>query len=74
MNKATRLLPLLVVVTIVLASVAIGNMSGAIDLTAIRTFLSENTGLITAGACVVAAILYVASAFIAARLYQVREL
>ena len=74
MNKATRLLPLLVVVTVVLASVAIGNMSGAIDLTAIRTFLSENTGLIAAGACVVAAILYVASAFIAARLYQVREL
>ena len=74
MNKATRLLPLLVVVTVVLASVAIGNMSGAIDLTAIRTFLNENTGLIAAGACVVAAILYVASAFIAARLYQVREL
>lgn len=73
MNKATRLLPLLVVVTVVLASVAIGNMSGAIDLTAIRTFLNENTGLITAAACIVAAILYVASAFIAARLYRARE-
>ena len=49
-------------------------MSGAIDLTTIRAFLNENTGLIAAAACVVAAILYVASAFIAARLYQVREL
>lgn len=75
MNKATRLLPLLVVVTIVLASVAIGNMmSGAIDLTVIRTFLNENTGLIAAAACIVTAILYAASAFIAARLYQAREL
>lgn len=74
MNRATRLLPLLVVVAVVLASVAIGNMNGVIDLTAVRTFLNENTGLIAAAACGIAAVMYVASAFIAARLYQAREL
>lgn len=71
MNKATRLLPLLVVV---LASVAIGNVSDGIDMMAVRTFLNDHTVAIAIGGCVVSVVLYVVSAFIAARLYQAREL
>lgn len=74
MNKATRLLPLLVVVVVVLGSVAIGNISGGLDLTAMRTFLDTHMVALAIGACVLAVVLYLASAFIAARLYQAREL
>ena len=74
MNKATRLLPLLVVVVVVLASVAIGNVSDGIDMVAVRTFLNDHTVAIAIGGCVVSVVLYVVSAFIAARLYQAREL
>lgn len=74
MNKATRLLPLLVVVVVVLASVAIGNVSDGIDMVAVRTFLNDHTVAIAIGSCVVSVVLYVVSAFIAARLYQAREL
>ena len=74
MNKATRLLPLLVVVMVVLASVAIGNVSDGIDMVAVRTFLNDHTVAIAIGGCVVSVVLYVVSAFIAARLYQAREL
>ncbi len=74
MNKATRLLPLLVVVVAVLASVAIGNVSDGIDMMAVRTFLNDHTVAIAIGGCVVSVVLYVVSAFIAARLYQAREL
>lgn len=74
MNKATRLIPLLVVVAVVLASVAIGNISGGIDLTAVRAFLNDHMVALTIGACVAAVVLYLVSAFIAARLYQAREL
>ena len=74
MNKATRLLPLLVVVVVVLASVAIGNVSDGIDMMAVRTFLNDHTVAIAIGGCVVSVALYVVSAFIAARLYQAREL
>ena len=65
MNKATRLLPLLV---------AIGNVSDGIDMVAVRTFLNDHTVAIAIGGCVVSVVLYVVSAFIAARLYQAREL
>lgn len=74
MNKATRLLPLLVVVVVVLASVAIGNVLDGIDMVAVRTFLNDHTVAIAIGGCVVSVVLYVVSAFIAARLYQAREL
>ena len=74
MNKATRLLPLLVVVMVVLASVAIGNVSDGIDMVAVRTFLNDHTVAIAIGGCVGSVVLYVVSAFIAARLYQAREL
>ena len=49
MNKATRLLPLLVVVMVVLASVAIGNVSDGIDMVAVRTFLNDHTVAIAIG-------------------------
>lgn len=74
MNKATRLLPLLVVVVVVLASVAIGNVSDGIDMMAVRTFLNDHTVAIAIGGCVMSVVLYVVSAFIAAHLYQAREL
>lgn len=71
---AALTLPLLVVVVVVLASVAIGNVSDGIDMMAVRTFLNDHTVAIAIGGCVVSVALYVVSAFIAARLYQAREL
>ena len=67
-------LAVLVVVVVVLASVAIGNVSDGIDMMAVRTFLNDHTVAIAIGGCVVSVALYVVSAFIAARLYQAREL
>ena len=74
MNKATRLLPLVLVVGVVLVGVLFNYITDGIDLSALNTFIDNNVAMLFVIAFAVVAVLYVVSAIISGRLYQAREL